>query len=156
MHVLWWKITANFYLGLLSKKEKKNQPGMRIEMQRLLGCNEYFLVVSSEGAWNRCKSLSQSDISWIRTPQSWQDCQRESRTVSCWMWACMTASLPSSPRGRETTLLGKKREGEEGKKCLKLAGVSDLSGRLCVHPEVLSSCDTAPAMPFWGQKKWRE
>lgn len=52
------------------KRKEKNQPGMRIEMKRLLGCNEYFFVVNSEGAWNRCKNLSQSDISWMQTPES--------------------------------------------------------------------------------------
>lgn len=62
-----WKTRANLCLGLLSKK---SQPRMRTEKIRLLICNEYFLGLNFEGALYRCKNLSRTDISYIKTLRS--------------------------------------------------------------------------------------
>lgn len=69
VHVLLRETRANFYLRLLSKQEKKSARTENLN-EKPFGSSEYFLVVNSEGAWDRCKNLPQRDISWIQTPES--------------------------------------------------------------------------------------
>jgi len=61
LHVILQKTRLNCYLCLVSKKKHLTQER---EEERLLICNDYFLVLNFEGAQYRCKNLSQSDITF--------------------------------------------------------------------------------------------